>query len=162
METSINQLKAENKALRALVQDLSVDNSFGILTAPALRRRVADMADPQPLAAVYLDVDDMKGANARHGHADVDRRIHAALTARSSDSVMGRWLWGDEIVAIVPWTDAIGFCDRISDAFRDQEMSCTIACQKIGELPVEDAIRAAGLLCHETKKTTKGVVVFAR
>jgi GGDEF domain-containing protein len=165
MEMNTDQLKAEIKVLRELVDDLSVDPSFGILTAPALRRRVSDMNSfptPAPLAAIYLDVDDMKAANSRYGHDGVDRRIHAALKARSSDCVVGRWLQGDEIVAIVPWADAIGFCDRLLAAFRGQGMSCTIAAQRVSAaMPIEQAIRQAGLLCHKTKKTQKGIAVFA-
>jgi GGDEF domain-containing protein len=159
---SVAQLQAEIEALNSLVRELSEDPSFGILTAPALRRRVADM-DPDPtLAAVYLDVDNMKSANELYGLPDVDRRIRAALAVRSSDClVMGRWHLGDEIGAIVPWVDASGFCDRLLAAFYAQGLSCTIAVQKVGQLSVKDAIGQAGLLCHKTKMTSKGVFVVS-
>jgi predicted signal transduction protein with EAL and GGDEF domain len=160
-QREIEQLLLEVEALKSLVDELSECPSFGILTAPALRHRVSEIDSFPSLAAVYLDVDDMKEANSRYGHADVDRRIHAALTARSSDCVMGRWLQGDEIVAIVPWIDALGFCDRLLAAFQAQGMSCTIAVQRVGRFSVEEAIKQAGLLCHKTKMTSKGVVVVS-
>jgi hypothetical protein len=74
---------------------------------------------------------------------------------------MGRWHLGDEIGAIVPWVDASGFCDRLLAAFHAQGLSCTIAVQKVGQLSVKDAIGQAGLLCHKTKMTSKGVVVVS-
>jgi hypothetical protein len=159
---SVAQLQAEIKALKSLVDELSEDPSFGILASPAMRRRVADM-DPDPtLAAVYLDVDNMKSANELYGLPEVDRRIRAALAVRSSDClVMGRWHLGDEIGAIVPWVDALGFCDRLLAAFHAQGLSCTIAIQKVGKLSIEEAIKQAGLLCHRTKAINKGVVVVS-
>jgi diguanylate cyclase (GGDEF)-like protein len=70
-------------------------------------RRVAT-AD-NPLAVLFIDLDNFKGVNDRYGHVAGDRLLRRVATALDDglgrDGILGRW-GGDEFVVAVPAADA--------------------------------------------------------
>lgn len=76
---------------------------------------------------VFMDLDELHRLNAELGHAEVDRRIRAALVYRREDITTARWYSGDEIVAIVSKGDGFGFAHRLLDGMRKNGLSATFA-----------------------------------
>lgn len=97
------------------------DPVTGVLNRAALLEDFARLsaqaaATSTPLAVALLDVDDLKGINARAGHSAGDRALRAVAQAateglRAADLV-GRW-GGDVFVALLPRTP-IGEAERVT------------------------------------------------
>lgn len=99
---------------------------FGCLTRQGLERR-----KPKPGAiVVFLDIDDMKGANSTYGYAEVNRRIAASVKClRSHELTIGRWFFGDEFVFWLSVGTDCGaeLCDRVTEAFKRNGLGVTMA-----------------------------------
>jgi predicted signal transduction protein with EAL and GGDEF domain len=125
---TIKKLEAELARLRAENARLARSLSFGCLNRNALQELLPDV-DCVTMCAVYWDLDRFKNHNTIKGKKATNREITEILGAfRDSDIIIGQWFSGDEFVAIVPIVDAMGFAQRIVQAFKryDYEMTVVI------------------------------------
>lgn len=102
-----------NRRILDLHQEATTDPLTGVLTRRAFRQAaelemVRATRTGRPLTLALLDLDDFKGINDRHGHAEGDNVLRG-LTARWNaalrrDDVIGRF-GGDEFVLLLPGAD---------------------------------------------------------
>lgn len=148
--------------LEAEVERLSIDPAYGCLTRPGLERRWRE-TPPCAAAVVYTDLDHFGELNAAYGHAAMNARVRAALaalTTRASDAVFGgRYFSGDELLYVVPLSDATGFALRMQRAFRAQGIGATIVILPIGAGDVQlHGDRAAALVTELKHAGLRGQV----
>lgn len=131
--------------------------------------------DQQPMTLAYIDLDDFKMVNDRHGHGEGDRtlKIFARIwleSCRRTD-LMAR-LGGDEFCILFPNTDQHGAASIINKARRALAAACqlehtAITCS-IGAMTFptvlpdsKEAIQAADMLMYQVKKQGKNSTIFA-
>ena len=153
------------------------DALTGLLTTRAFyevveaERRTAARTG-QPLTLAYLDVDDFKSVNDRHGHTagdEVLRSIAQVLrtTVREVDAV-GR-LGGDEFAVVMPGTDADGaahLLDRVLERVAEVgDTGLSVGATTFAAPPpdVDAMVREADNAMYAQKRAGKnGVRVVAR
>lgn len=102
------------------------DRVWRVYKREGLERRMPHLRSG--MAVVVVDLDRMKEANARFGHAGVDSRMTKIFQAtRTDDTFAGRWKQGDEVAVFVHQDDAIGLANRLLGAFLALDLSATIA-----------------------------------
>lgn len=120
LQAEVDRLTTENAVLRLCP-------SFGIYTRAAIELSWKTMAW-QRLAIVYADLDDLKQMNTIYRCEGVNERIRAAFAQiRSSEIACARWMFGDELVFIMPASEARSAAARIQQAFADQGLGMTLA-----------------------------------
>lgn len=136
---TIQELQKEIEELKATIEKLSQDSSYGILNRPALDLELRRVEDRVRFVA-FLDVDYLHSFNSQYGHEEANNRIRRALQVRSDDLLLsGRWYSGDEIVILLSG-DPEGFSERLKNNFISEGMSVTIAHVKYtGNLPRDAA-----------------------
>jgi diguanylate cyclase (GGDEF)-like protein len=154
------------------------DGLTGLLNLRAFEAQLAhDLAlnarTGSTLTVVYIDIDDFKSVNDRHGHQEGDRQLrHVAeriqRTIRRSDTA-GR-LGGDEFALILPGTDRPGaatILDKLSQALRNPggdaaSVSCSIGALTIGagEPSADAVVGRADALMYEAKQAGKNRYVI--
>jgi diguanylate cyclase (GGDEF)-like protein len=126
------------------------------------------------VAIAYLDIDDFKEVNDRHGHAGGDQLLQRVVStiaerARASD-VVGR-LGGDEFAILMPQTDLAGAGALMSDlrmrlkgmtdeAGMQVGFSIGVAAFDTPPASADDAIGVADSLMYEVKRRAKNDVLF--
>jgi len=166
-------------AVRNAMQSIDELASTDPLTKLLTRRRYYEQSaieiarsrrSAQPIAVVYLDVDDLKLTNDRSGHAAGDRMLvtfadAARATLRTTD-LLAR-LGGDEFSFLLPDTDRAAAHDTV-ERLRQRLATETVPIRfsagivsgtVTDDLDVECAIRAADLLMLEAKGTGKAQVL---
>jgi GGDEF domain-containing protein len=120
-----------------------VDQTYGILTRLGGERSWNHLsARYAAFEVVFLDLDDLHRLNSEWGYAEVDRRIRSVLNFRQEDLVIARWYSGDEIIAIVPKGDGVGFAQRLLNSLQRQQLSATFGV--VPALPaLADAVQRA-------------------
>lgn len=130
----------------------------------------------QTLALAYIDLDDFKQINDRHGHAigdDVLRAIAAAITSNERRSDTAARLGGDEFAIVVPGTDEHGvreFLRRLTNAIESSELlrrygvTCSVGAIIFHDLHLAaaDALAVADKLMYSVKHGGKSSVCIAR
>ncbi len=156
------------------------DHLTGCLNAHAflpLLQYHLDLArrDRQPMTLAYIDLDDFKMVNDRHGHSEGDRtlKIFARIwleSCRRTD-LMAR-LGGDEFCILFPNTDQHGAASIINKARCKLVAACllehaAITCS-IGAITFsralpnsKEAIQAADMLMYQVKKQGKNSTLFS-
>ncbi|MGE5339157.1 MAG: GGDEF domain-containing protein [Gemmatimonadota bacterium] len=155
------------------------DPLTGVLNARAFAERLQqslDLAarDGRPVTLAYIDLDDFKQINDRHGHGEGDRllqRIAGMLSRglRRTDAVAR--LGGDEFAVLLGGADraaaefVIGrFKHALSVALAREQVavSCSIGSVTLcAPLPnAEQALRIADSVMYEVKKRGKNAVDF--
>jgi hypothetical protein len=137
--------------LRHELQVALIDQTYGILTRLGGERTWRHLSTRYAaFEVVFLDLDDLHRLNTEWGYAEVDRRIRSVLNFRQEDIVMARWYSGDEIIAIVPKGDGVGFSQRLLGSLQCQQLSATF-----GVVPAEprlaDAVQRAMLMVAAAK-----------
>jgi hypothetical protein len=129
--------------LRRELRVALVDKTYGILTRQGGERTWHHLsARYAAFEVVFLDLDDLHRLNTDWGYAEVDQRIRGVLNFRQEDIVMARWYSGDEIIAIVPKGDGVGFSQRLLNSLRKRELSATFGV--VPALPeLADAVQRA-------------------
>jgi GGDEF domain-containing protein len=119
-------LRAEILRLQTELEERDHDPAFGCLKREAIERRATPTSGH---ALVFIDLDGVHAINARTGSYErVDSLVRAALAdlaCRDSDILAGRWQSGDELVFVVPQTDADGFLVRLAEMFGAHELTFT-------------------------------------
>lgn len=102
-----------NRRIVDLRQEATTDPLTGVLTRRAFRQAaelemVRAARTGRPLTLALLDLDDFKGINDRHGHAEGDNVLKGLTVAWKAalrrDDVIGRF-GGDEFVLLLPGSD---------------------------------------------------------
>lgn len=129
--------------LRRELQVALVDQTYGILTRLGGERTWSHLsARYAAFEVVFLDLDDLHRLNAELGYEEVDQRIRGVLNFRQEDIVMARWYSGDEIIAIVPTGDGVGFAQRLLCSLQGRQLSATFGV--VPALPaLADAVQRA-------------------
>lgn len=145
---TVEELQKEIEELRAAIEKLSQDSSYGILNRPALDLELRRVEDRVRFVA-FLDVDYLHTFNNRYGHDEANNRIRRALQVRSDDLLLSsRWYSGDEIVILLKG-DPEKFSERLKSNFIAEGMSITIAYVPYsGNLP-QDAAAAKAIVDRE-------------
>lgn len=146
-------------ALKKMCSDLMQENAklrtyapFNVTTRAGLP---FEFARCEHLARhiVFLDMDDMHGANKKYGYETVNGKIKRALHVRHTD-VLIRSLWysGDEFVIVLNGEgDPAGFMTRLRTALKNEGMSATmVAVPYTGNL--ENDIRIAMAIVQAKKE----------
>lgn len=169
------QLQHTQAALERLATQ---DPLTGALNARAFAERLTQELDrgrryTRPMALLYLDLDDFKTVNDRHGHATGDSVLQLVAratrrTMRQSD-VVGR-LGGDEFAVLMPETEggvALGAATRLVSEVRSASRDTSGVTASIGlvsttsaaPIGAEELLRRADQAMYEAKRTGKDRVV---
>ncbi len=155
------------------------DPVTGVLNARALREQLQSRLDlaareGKPITLVYLDLDDFKRINDRHGHGEGDRVLQVlARTLTESirrTDVVAR-IGGDEFAVLLGAVDpstAERVISKLRSAVRSafdhdrSALTCSMGCVTFrAPFPaVDDAINAADSLMYEVKGRGKNAVSF--
>lgn len=107
---------------RELTRRATHDGLTGLLNHATVLDRLAHLLDPRQgdgmvVALVYIDVDDFKGVNDRHGHAAGDevlvRLAHTVRSVVRQDDLVGR-LGGDEILVVLRAIDDLDVAANVA------------------------------------------------
>jgi GGDEF domain-containing protein len=139
------QLMQENTVLRTYAP-------FNVTTRPGLEFEMR-MVGEEARYVVYLDIDDMHGANKKYGKPAVNGKLKRALHVRHTD-VLIRALWfsGDEFI-IVLRGDPEGFMERLNTSLKNEGMSATMACVDFSGDLERDAMRGEEIV--QSKKASE-------
>lgn len=100
------------------------DPVWGIDSRQGIERRMRHLRPG--MAVLVIDIDDMHERNATLGDDGVDWRVAKIfMNVRSSETPIGRWKRGDEVVLFAPGGDIIGLGERILRDFYRLDMSAT-------------------------------------
>ena len=164
------------KRADALARLATLDSLTGLLNRRAATDRLEaevrrSLRYGDPLAAIALDLDGLKGINDEHGHAAGDaalRGVGAALGAvcRASD-IVSRW-GGDEFLVLAPGSpasDAQLLAERMREAVKDLRGDVPLSVSVgIGALVPTDTspqplLRRADAALYEAKRRGRDQVV---
>jgi diguanylate cyclase (GGDEF)-like protein len=155
------------------------DGMTGLLNAAAFveqtdRALALARRDRAALTVAYIDLDDFKRINDRHGHAEGDRVLRAVAHALSEGirgaDVAAR-LGGDEFALLLPHTDGAG-AQEVVGRFKQRiesvrgasglPVACSVGVVTFLEAPRDsgEAIRRADELMYEVKALGKSRVAF--
>ena len=169
------QLQRTQTALQRMATQ---DELTGALNARGFEERLAQELDRDrrynlPLALLYLDLDDFKAVNDRHGHRTGDAVLRLVVNAtrravRQSD-IIGR-LGGDEFAVLMPETEgavAEAAATRLADSLRTIFQGTPSVTASIGLVSTpnvatfraEDLLRRADQAMYEAKREGKNRVV---
>lgn len=126
-ESTIEELQRQVEELRSLVEKLSTDPSYEIMTRQAAEIKIPAVSDSIQFVA-FLDIDYLHDLNSKIGHEEANNRIRRALRVRSTDLILSpvKWYSGDEVVLLLKGSP-VEFCDRLMASFEAEGMSITIA-----------------------------------
>ena len=143
----VERLRAENAELR-------YDPDYGILRRAGIERRYHQIDPHEPMSLIALDVDDMRGNNAKWGYDGTNHRIKASLACvRHGD--IGRWYSGDEIVLIVPSSIVGVMVDRLTQSFAQHELSAMYGVATCTGDMSADVGRAFAQVQHQKKEAKR-------
>ena len=169
------QMRRTQTALQRLATQ---DELTGALNARAFEERLSEELDRDrrynvPLALLYLDLDDFKAVNDRHGHRTGDAVLRLVVNAtrravRQSD-IVGR-LGGDEFAVLMPETEgavAEAAATRLADGIRTVFRGTPSVTASIGLVSTvntsiiraEDLLRRADQAMYDAKRGGKDRVV---
>lgn len=169
------QLQRTQTALERLA---TLDELTGALNARAFAERLAQELERnrrynRPLALLYLDLDDFKAVNDRHGHQTGDAVLRLVADAtrhavRQSD-IVGR-LGGDEFAVLMPETEggvAEAAATRLASGIRTVFRGTPSVTASIGLVSTvnaattgaEELLHRADQAMYEAKRTGKDRVV---
>jgi diguanylate cyclase (GGDEF)-like protein len=156
------------------------DHLTGVANSRALRERalreiLRARKHGYELSVAYLDVDDFKAINDKHGHAGGDRilKLISSITRqalRSTDMVAR--VGGDEFALLLPNTGAAA-AKRVVERVRSEvyrasqaagvEVTLSIGVKTFADIPlsVEELVESVDLLMYSVKRDRKDDVVYA-
>jgi diguanylate cyclase (GGDEF)-like protein len=126
-----------------------------------------------PLSVIFLDVDELKDVNDRHGHLAGDSVLSGIaaliLSECRREDVVARW-GGDEFAVLlpcIPYLSAVRFAERIRKAIEgftfchNVRTTCSlgVVAMNAGET-FSDMIQAADKLMYEAKRRQKNTVAW--
>jgi diguanylate cyclase (GGDEF)-like protein len=161
-----------------LTHSATHDPLTGLLNRTAITAKLRQaLRNHQPVAVLFVDMDDFKQFNDEYGHGFGDELLKQAARrmerALRKDDLIGR-LGGDEFIvvlnSVVSRTDAEAavkkLCRQFERPFEAMEHSvvccfsvgiaCTIACPVADSLSAEDLIRCADRAMYQVKNSGKG------
>lgn len=120
---SLRKLRMQMTALLADRDSLLYDPIFDCYNRTGLERRWEEVRDDHGI--IFLDLDDLHGANERYGYEGVNERVRAALqhSVRADEVFAGRWYSGDELVICAPKTALIPIAYRAKEAFKAEGLT---------------------------------------
>ena len=171
-------LEQFQRTRRELERLATQDELTGALNARAFAERLAQELDrnrrySRPLALLYVDLDDFKAVNDRHGHqtGDAVLRLVADATRRAvrQADIVGR-LGGDEFAVLMPETEggvAEAAATRLASGIRTVFRGTPSVTASIGLVSTvnaattgaEDLLRRADQAMYEAKRGGKDRVV---
>ena len=169
---------AQLRRTQAQLQLLATrDPLTGALNARTFTERLNQELDRnrrynRPLALLYLDLDDFKAVNDRHGHDTGDAVLRLVADATRSavrqTDVVGR-LGGDEFAVLMPETDApvaSAAATRLAEGIRTVFRGTPSVTASIGVVsalsaaaPPDELLRRADQAMYEAKRSGKDRVV---
>jgi diguanylate cyclase (GGDEF)-like protein len=168
------QLRRTQAALELLA---TRDPLTGVLNARTFTERLGHELDRnrrynRPIALLYLDLDDFKAVNDRHGHPTGDAVLRlvaeATRTAVRQSDIIGR-LGGDEFAVLMPETDgpvANAAATRLATNLRSVFRGTPSVTASIGVVSAfgvatgpDDLLRRADQAMYEAKRAGKDRVV---
>jgi GGDEF domain-containing protein len=154
-QESIKELQEQVRKLEGIIEKLSTDPSYGIVTRSALELELPTVSD-RARFLIFLDIDGLHDLNERIGHDESNARIRRALHVRAGDVLIrGKWYSGDEIVFILPACDPEGFLSRLQEGFAAEGLSFTgAAVEYTGKLN-SDVDRAKDIVFAEKRARGK-------
>jgi GGDEF domain-containing protein len=125
LKRCIGALRRDLAAAEQKIAERSMSPWFGCLNRNGLDAALVS-ADLTGMAVVYWDLDSLKACNDLWGKSTSSQKVASALSEmRKDDVIVGQWFSGDEFLALVPFSDAMGFAQRMLHALQHQEMSAT-------------------------------------
>jgi GGDEF domain-containing protein len=127
MTANTEELIKEIENLKAQIEMLSIDQTYGVITRAALPVKLNEV-ESQIKFVCFFDLDGIHNLNEELGYQEVDNRIKQALQVRSTDLLIkNRWYSGDEITCFLSGNDPEGFCNRLMESLKQFGLSATIA-----------------------------------
>ncbi len=121
--------------LQTCIAELEHHQEFDLPRRPVLERHWTQV-DPSETRLIFFDLDGLNVLNARHGYAEVNRRIRATFEAvqreTRADTSIFLWQGGDEFVALCPAADANGLAQRIQLALWHNGLAASFAIMPLG------------------------------
>ena len=113
------KIQAEIDALQIKLNELSWDDTFGMLTRNGFLHLCREIS-PQVRKVVFIDLDGIGDLNLELGYVEVDRRIKSIFNGFSiSNEIVARWYSGDEIVLV--FDDLTASDHRIQQLYKEAE-----------------------------------------
>lgn len=163
----IEQRLARTDALTGILNSRAFVEHMGYIIALSQR-------DGAPMTLAYIDLDNFKQVNDRHGHSEGDRVLQIVGDAlrtsiRRTDAVAR--LGGDEFALLLPVTDGEAARTLVGKirirlnrelAQNHPNVTCSIGAVTFVNAPgsADDAIRIADSVMYRAKNQGKNVVVF--
>ena len=114
------------------------DEAFGMLTRQGLDAKLNRLTTE--VDVLFIDLDHIHELNTALGYTEVNRLVRQAFAVRASDTLIGRWQSGDELVVITRRGDGVGLSERLTARLASLGLSATIA---VAAASARDAIHAA-------------------
>lgn len=170
-QVTTSQLNEKVADWKNEAERLATENRLDPLTEVSNRRHLDEQLDAEhaaavkyghPLSILFLDLDDFKAVNDRHGHDVGDAVLtHAAELLKSTvrdDDIVGRY-GGEEFLVLLPGTDQDGasvLADRLIAAFNSHPVELMA-----GALHVQTASIGVASLDHLGNDTSRATLVRA-
>lgn len=154
MKSFVDALQDEIKRLNEENRMLKTHAPYGILTRAAFEIEKRKVKHGQYV--VFGDIDRMHEMNTQYGYEVVNEKIREALQIRSGDLLLtSLYFSGDEIIFVING-DPQGFCNRIVESFRNQELGITLAFASIPwHGSIDKAIEVAASNVQAQKRNRK-------
>lgn len=122
--------------LQDRVMELEHHQEFDLPRRPVLERRWTQV-NPSETRLIFFDLDGLNVLNARHGYAEVNRRICATFKAVQRETRADTSIFvlqgGDEFVALCPAADANGLAQRIQLALWHNGLAASFVIGSLGD-----------------------------
>lgn len=147
--------------LKALVDTLAWNDSFGCYTRSGFEKMIWPQIKEKAQWIIFCDVDDMHGLNNLHGYDGVNELIKKSLTMRASDFIAGQWFSGDEFVLCITDdpnredSNPVNFAIRLAGIFHANGVSATFAIAPVFSIDLYTNVKPVHDLVQDAKRHGK-------
>lgn len=143
------------------IQSLYKCPTFGCLTRQGIDTYWQKQRRRKNLSIVFLDIDHMHELNQSLGYAKVDQRLRRAFSTVRKDELLGRWYSGDELILLVPSSEAYQAALRLKSALNLEGIQATFGITKAEGEFLSDVVKSASALVQDAKfQGNRGTIII--